>query len=184
MTITIFMIELSQIRDLITIFGVIAGFSYYVLTVRNTNKARKTQVVWNLSNTLNSELIMRNYITLLSMQWEDFDDFHNKYDSTNNPEHFAVRWYSWKFFDNMGYMLYQKIVDIDMVYYLISGLSIIQFWEKFESIIYEQRKLYNDPGWFQWWEYLYKEAQKYQKTHKLEGNLNKDVYTKEFNLLN
>lgn len=34
------MVELSTIRDLVTIFGVIAGFTYYVLTVRNANRAR------------------------------------------------------------------------------------------------------------------------------------------------
>jgi sensor domain CHASE-containing protein len=32
------MIELSVIRDLVAIFGVIAGFSYYVLTVRANQK--------------------------------------------------------------------------------------------------------------------------------------------------
>ena len=34
------MIELGMIRDLVTIFGVIAAFTYYALTVRNANEAR------------------------------------------------------------------------------------------------------------------------------------------------
>ena len=38
------MIELSVIRDLVAIFGVIAGFSYYVVTVRNQNRARQAQL--------------------------------------------------------------------------------------------------------------------------------------------
>ena len=32
------MIELSVIRDLVAIFGVLAGFSYYVMTVRSQQK--------------------------------------------------------------------------------------------------------------------------------------------------
>ncbi len=36
------MIELSVARDLVAIFGVIGGFSYYVMTVRNARKALKT----------------------------------------------------------------------------------------------------------------------------------------------
>jgi hypothetical protein len=32
------MIELGVIRDLVTIFGVLAGFSCYVLTVRNNQR--------------------------------------------------------------------------------------------------------------------------------------------------
>jgi len=36
------MIELSIIRDLVAIFGVIAGFTYYVMTVRQTEQEEKT----------------------------------------------------------------------------------------------------------------------------------------------
>lgn len=38
------MIELSTIQDLVAIFGVIAGFNYYVLTVQNQRKARQAQL--------------------------------------------------------------------------------------------------------------------------------------------
>ncbi|TFH03581.1 MAG: hypothetical protein E4H14_16495 [Candidatus Thorarchaeota archaeon] len=51
------MIELSTIRDLVAIFGVIAGFSYYVLTVRNNQKnqelaleSRKLSIYTSLRN--------------------------------------------------------------------------------------------------------------------------------------
>jgi hypothetical protein len=36
---------LQVVRDFVAIFGVIAGFSYYVLTVRNASKARKVQTL-------------------------------------------------------------------------------------------------------------------------------------------
>ena len=68
------MIELSVIRDLVAIFGVIAGFSYYVLTVRNANTARKIQLL-NSSSFVNSVEVARISLELLDMQWEDFDDF-------------------------------------------------------------------------------------------------------------
>lgn len=32
---------LQVVRDLVAIFGVIAGFSYYVLTVRNAQRTRE-----------------------------------------------------------------------------------------------------------------------------------------------
>lgn len=171
----------SMIRDIVTIFGVIAGFTYYVLTVRNTIRARKTQVVLNLSNALFSDGMNRKYLSLLSMQWEDFDDFRKKYDSTVNPDHFAIRWYLWKFYDNLGYMLKQNIVDVDMVYNLVGGPSFDQFWEKFEPIIFEQRILYDDPSWFRWWEYMVGEVRKYRDAHNLSSSsLGPDIYTTEF----
>ena len=48
------MIELSTIRDLVAIFGVIAGFSYYVLTVR--------------ANQRNQEIAMKNQELMLKAQ--------------------------------------------------------------------------------------------------------------------
>ena len=33
-------VTLQIVRDVVAIFGVIAGFSYYVLTVRNSQRAR------------------------------------------------------------------------------------------------------------------------------------------------
>jgi hypothetical protein len=38
------MIELSVVRDLVAIFGVIAGFIYYVLTVRDNQKNQQMQL--------------------------------------------------------------------------------------------------------------------------------------------
>jgi len=66
------MIELSVIRDLVAIFGVIAGFSYYVLTVRNTRKAHELQVfehygkrasVWSYYNSI-GYLLMKGRISI------------------------------------------------------------------------------------------------------------------------
>ena len=176
------MIEVSTIRDFVTIFGVIAGFSYYVLTVRNTNRARKTQVVLNLSNLMYSEETNRKYLNLLSMQWEDFDDFLRKYDSTVNPDHFAMRWRQWMFYNNLGYMLNQKIVDVDMVYNMVGGPSAVQFWDKFRPIVMEQRKMYDDPNWFGWWEYLMEEIHKYREENNLTSNLETDIYKTEYDL--
>jgi hypothetical protein len=62
------LVMLQVMRDLVAIFGVIAGFSYYVMVVRNSNKSRRTQVVLNLRSTLFSEEMNRNNIELLSMQ--------------------------------------------------------------------------------------------------------------------
>ena len=57
------MIELSIIRDLVAIFGVIAGFSYYVLTVRanqrNQELALKAQQLQ--LETRQAQLLMQVY---------------------------------------------------------------------------------------------------------------------------
>jgi len=117
------LVMLQVMRDLVAIFGVIAGFSYYVMVVRNANKSRRTQVVLNLRSTLFNEEMNRNNIELLSMQWEDFEDFQRKYDSTVSPDKFSRRWKTWSNYEGMGYLLHEGIIDIDMVYNLETVLQ-------------------------------------------------------------
>jgi len=37
-------VTLQMVRDVVAIFGVIAGFTYYVLTVRNSQRMQKMQL--------------------------------------------------------------------------------------------------------------------------------------------
>ncbi len=50
------MFELSVVRDLVAIFGVIAGFGYYVLTVRNKQENQRQQL-----ETRQAQLYMQVY---------------------------------------------------------------------------------------------------------------------------
>jgi len=51
----------SMIRDIVTIFGVIAGFSYYVLTVRNAqrNQALSLKAQEHATDTRQAQLLMQ-----------------------------------------------------------------------------------------------------------------------------
>ena len=174
------MIELSVIRDIVAIFGVIAGFTYYVMAVRNASIARKTQAVLDLRNTLYSLETNRQLIELLSMTWEDFEDFQRKYDSTVNPDNFAKRRMAFMRFEGMGYMLHLGLVDIDTIYNMIGSFAILQLWQKYEPILKEQRKFYNEPHWYRWWEYLASEISKKRVELGLPKNITDlDVYTTE-----
>jgi len=68
-----------MVRDLVTIFGVIAGFTYYVLTVRNAQKARQTQMFMPIySRVLDSEY-RRHFSDIRVWEWKDYDDWEEKY---------------------------------------------------------------------------------------------------------
>jgi hypothetical protein len=69
------MIELGMVRDLVAIFGVIAGFSYYVMNVRNTRKnqelqleTRQAQLFTQIFLTRNTSESVSNYFEVLN--WE------------------------------------------------------------------------------------------------------------------
>ena len=147
--------QLSIIRDIVAIIGVIAGLSYYILTVKNANRARKIQAI-NQSASLGQNMeVAKISLELLEMQWDDFDDFVKKYDSTVNHDNYAKRSYFFGLLRRAGLNLKENVVDIDMTYKMLDGgYPQIQMWNKFEPIFMKQRELYEDPLRYQWFEYL------------------------------
>ena len=175
------MVSLEVVAILLSGIGISASLVYYANVLRNTNKQRMTQLAMNLSNILISPETTGNSIKILSYKWDDFEDFRRKYDSTANPEQFSIRWNIWRLYDHLGYMLHLGLVDVETLYHVIGGYNILSLWEKFGTIILEQRRFYEEPDWFIWWEHLAQEISKYRVKRGLPKNLaNPDVYPKEF----
>jgi len=154
------MIELSAIRDLVAIFGVIAGFSYYVMTVRNANRARKQSVASELSRELSSQEVVHAFLDLLEMEWEDFDDYESKYDSTVNRDNYVKRTVILNMYNRMGYELHRGNIDVETIHHILGYQGTWLLWNKFKPIVPEYRKRYNIPNHLRWFEYLVNEMAK------------------------
>ena len=163
------MIEISLIRDLVAIFGVIAGFSYYVLTVKATRRnqeqqleTRQAQLYMQIFNRFASEEGTNRALEILESEWKDYEDFNNKYGSDNNREWASKRNHVFMEHDAIGYLLHRGLLDIDMVYQ-INGYATKLVWDHFKSIIQEQRKQLDWPDWMRWFEYLANRIDEYEK---------------------
>jgi hypothetical protein len=141
---------------------------YYTLTLRNSQKAQQLQL-----ETRQSQLFMQlfqHYIDkeqwiqrwkLTEMEWDDYDEFTRKYDSSVNIENFAMRYNNWYFWDGMGLLLKKNLVDREMIYYLLGGgFGVLFSWDKFQSIIKQMRVQLDLPEMFVWFEYLADEMKK------------------------
>ena len=153
-------VTLQMTRDVVAIFGVIAGLSYYILTIRNANKARKTQTLMQLRENLLTKEWLNDYTELLEVEYSDYDDFLRKYDSSVNRDNYTKRYRLWTYLDGVGYHLHQGLIDRDSVYHLMQGLGASMQWRKWKSVIEEQRRRYDNPDWWIWFEYLAKEESK------------------------
>ena len=103
------MIELGMIRDFVAIFGVIAGFSYYVLTVRNASKARKVQTLMQVREKALDKEFHIDFMDLLDSKWSDYDDYQRKYGSTVNRKFYSKRFGVFEFLEGLGYLLRQGL---------------------------------------------------------------------------
>ena len=154
------MVELSVIRDCIAIFGVLAGFSYYVLTVRasqrnmrQTLETRQISLIDNMVTRSMGEQGFRNTFELLRCEWKDYEDFEKKYGSENNVEASAKRFAIWQEFNLIGLMLRKGLVEADDLFDM--GMQgCIFLWEKYKPIIEEERKRYLGKNFLSDFEYL------------------------------
>ena len=165
------MIELSVIRDLVAIFGVIAGFTYYVLTVRNSQKNQKQQL-----ETRQAQLLMQTYSRLdtpdrskaitdmLTWEFKDFQDFLNKSDPVKKPEEWSNIANLVIYFEGIGTLVKEGYIDISKVATLTGGVA-VNFWSKIDPIVEDIRKYIHYPRWASETEYLYNELLKYAETH-------------------
>ena len=161
-------ISLQMIRDVVTILGVMAGFSYYIMVVRNANKARQIQLIAQFSGATSEEM-QKKGIQLIALEWSDYDDFERKYGSDVDPDNFAMRYAYWSRFNQIGYMLHSKIIDKETLQGIFAGAGgPLWQWHKFESIDKEQRRRYNLPDLFIWWEYL---ADELRKDYEARGHI-------------
>lgn len=81
---------LQVVRDFVAIFGVIAGLTYYVMTVRNQNRTRQAQLFMPIYSRFQEKDFMRQYSDITNIwDWKDFNDFSEKYGPTNNPEAYS-----------------------------------------------------------------------------------------------
>jgi hypothetical protein len=169
-------ITLPILLQIVQTVGILVGIVYYLIIMRNSQRTREltlqsqeltrktqeqaletrqTQLLMHIYQDLSSEANLRNWIEIMSYEFEDYDDFNKKYGSAFNKEAFAKRYSIWRMFDGIGLLLRDGLLNADRVYDLIDS-AVIQQWEKWGPIIREYRK----EGWpdgEEGFEYLYDE---------------------------
>jgi hypothetical protein len=157
------MIELSMIRDLVAIFGVIAGFSYYVMTVQNARKnqqqqleTRQAQLFMNIYNTYRSKEYIEHAGYTYNMEYTDAADFDSKY---GEPETRLPYTQLSFFFEGIGVLVEEGLIDINLVAKLISG-DVARHWKRFGPYILERREKAGYPEYMEAIEYLFNEIVK------------------------
>ena len=109
--------------------------------MKQTLETRKLSFVTSITNQLLSEEGQRRYGELLNMEWTDYDDFEKKYGSDYNLDNYAKRMNVWKFYNTLGMLLREKLIEPEVLY-RINDINPCLMWSKFKDIIVEQRKRY------------------------------------------
>jgi hypothetical protein len=147
------MIQIEYLPIVLTGIGIMASILYYASVIRNQNRTRQAQMFMQIYHQVSSKSFQRDWIELMNMEWEDYDDFERKYGSDNNPENFAMRASQWMAMNGVGAMLRDGLIEPEKLVRLV-GQSSQFLWAKFRPIIIEWRVRYGMPQGHQDFEYL------------------------------
>jgi hypothetical protein len=154
------LIEISLIRDLVTIFGVIAGFTYYALTVRHQNQSRGAQLFLEMYRDFKAVEVQDAFNDIIfNWEWDSYEDFLEKYGRIKNWEEWRKYILIYTIYEGLGVLIYRNIIDVTMIEQLMRSY-VVRFWEKMRPIIYETRERYGLSLMAEWTEYLYEELMK------------------------
>ena len=167
------MVEITYQMVLSTLqtVALIVGITYYLFIMRNSQKTRELALnaQEQALETRQTQLFMdvyRSHTTkehqadvselLLSWDWNDFDDFKEKYmvppDNAKYLSYFTN-------LEGLGLLVRNGLLDANLVYDL-QYVSIIKIWEKFLPIVLEYRKVWSSPQVWVTVEYLYDEMRR------------------------
>ena len=144
---------IETIAFVLTGIGLTASIVYYANVLNNANKTRELQLkAQELAiETRQAQLFMGIYQSWilkdnlkdmekwLAWEWTDFDDFMTRYGPEENPEDHA----SWDrmiyYFEGIGLMVKQGLVNPDTVFELL-GLVTLFLWDKYHPLLLQMRE--------------------------------------------
>jgi len=156
-------VTLTLVKDIVTIVGVIAGLTYYILSVRNQNRTRQAQLFMQIYEKWYDPVFSKNSNELNALEWEDYDDWKSKYGPIVNVEAYS-KWLSYtRFFQGVGVLLKNGLIDVSLVREMMPT-TVLLYYNKYEPILQGQRK--ENQASIKVWEpveYLYTELIKFQE---------------------
>ena len=181
------MVDLVVLQSLSYTAGaisVILGVIYYMINLRETTRNRRVTLTNALIQSFVSEEVSRRWLEIMQAEWENFDDFFKRYDSTVNLDFYAKRDSFFRTFDIWGYQYMSGYLDIGTLW-TVGDEAVAMTWMKYGPILeeYKARGGYTKHV-FEHFEYLAYEMSKMMAmedpTFKMPSIFKSDVYYREF----
>ena len=158
---------------ILTGLGLTVSITYYALVLRNQNKTRQAQLFMQSYKETSTPELQHNAFELLSWQWEDFEDFNNKYWSDLELRSKFVSFMV--YMNGLGIMLEEGHLPARLLYKMDQGGFIpIQVWSKFSTIALSQGEMMNNPENMKYLEYYSDEMVKLRRKNGLAAEWSPD----------
>jgi len=150
------MIQIENLPIVLTGIGIIVSILYYANVLQNTAKSRQIQIIGSVPSPTDW--------SFMEWRFQDYDQFMSEYGPEVNPDGFKQFMLWGNKLEAFGVYVREGLLSIRLVC-LLSGGTIIAFWEKYQLFFDEWRGRLNRPRDFIEAEYLYEKAVEYFEKH-------------------
>ncbi len=165
-------VTLQTLLTYLTLISVPVGVFYYISTLRNQNRARKTQLYLQMVNKFSQADMIEALGKLNDLEWSTAEDFIEEW---RTPEgRMTIRTLA-NWYEGLGVLVKENLLDMRVVALLVTGL-VIQFWDKFIPVIDDVREALEWPRFYIEAEYLYDQLMKYTKVVPVFQSLTNTFY--------
>jgi len=113
-----FLWTLQAVSAVATAIGVCIAATYYVITLRNTEKIRRRDMVFQKLNPNMIQHYQITYDVVRMTDWDTLEEYYKKYSRWVNPEAHRKVVYLFNHYNALGILLKDKIVDSEQVFKL------------------------------------------------------------------
>jgi hypothetical protein len=154
------MADIQTVSIAIASVGVFVAAIYYILQIRHQNRMRNLDLFMRLYSTWGSADMLDAHRRFMLIKVDNYDSFVKNYGQVMETKQIysdidRVGW----FFNLMGFLVKENIVNIELVDELVGYLA-IKNWDTIKPLVDGWRKQYNIPASYHWFEYLYNEMKK------------------------
>jgi len=155
------MVTVEAVLDVVPALSIAVALAYYGLQIRNQNKARQTQLYMQMTDKFCDPDQLEARSKFASLEWSTAEEYMEIW---NSPEGRRIIGTLGAYFEGLGVLVKEKLLDIRIVALLMTG-NLTGYWEKHKPMIGEIREAINWPRAFIETEYLYNELMKYLEDH-------------------
>jgi hypothetical protein len=141
--------------------AVVVAVVYYILASRDTNKTRQAELFMRVCREISNPVFLDKCTDLMNAEWKNDEEGYQKITS---PTTYKSFWQVLTFFEGIGVLIRQKLVDVRLVALLMAGAT-RRYWEKLGPVVLKLRKEIDYPRCGSETEYLYTVMMEYMEKH-------------------
>ncbi len=148
------MAEIETVLQAVPALGVIVALLYYTITIRNTEKMRRKDFIFQSNLARTPEFF--DIFNIVMKMW-DYET-REEYDAKFSEEHRSRHNYLYNWFNVIGMVYKQGIASADEVFQLYPPNVVISLFELSWPLIRDVRGVSHNAGWLMPFESLYTAA--------------------------